>query len=152
MWAARQIGLLKDIPIPQTEKDILRERISRVDVTLSDLEPRFFYFAFTTEWKTLKSICGNLADAGKDLGVHLHGMMILDKGYFKHTPTDDPSTAYQISYILEPKQAFIVFIHDIIDSLQTFDPIPPGATIPIDRYNLLGATYQTYTQPQAISG
>ncbi len=141
---ARQFGLLRDSPPPQSEKEVLRERITRIVIELNDLEPRFFYFAFTSKWKNIESICQNLASVGRELGVHLHGMMILDRGYFKHTPTDDPQTAYRISYLTDPNQAYIMFIHDIIDSLQTFDQVPSSAAIPLDLYNLVKADYHEY--------
>ncbi len=140
---ARTMGILPPKENP-TAQDILNDRISRVPIVSTDLEPRFFYFAFSTDWKKSKTICKNIAAVGKKQKVHLHGMLILNTGYFKHTPTSDPKTAYRISYITDFPGAYIAFIHDLIDALQTFTIVPETATVPISKYHLLETKYDQW--------
>jgi hypothetical protein len=142
---AREMGVLPKVE-NQTEKDLLNDRITRVRIESADLEPRFFYFAFSTSWKKLETICRNLALIGKKEKVHLHGMLILNTGYFKHTPTNDPQKAYRISYINRFPAAYIAFIHDLVDSLQTFTIVPETAAVPLSDYHLIDARYSIWSQ------
>lgn len=140
---ARMMGILPKVE-NQSEEEILKDRITRVGIQSMDCEPRFFYFAFSTEWKKTKTICENIASVGRKYQTHLHGMLILDTGYFKHTPTSDPKTAYEISYVTDVPSAFIMFMHDLIDALQTFTIVPEQATVPLSEYNLVKARYQKW--------
>lgn len=140
---ARMMGVLPKVE-DQSEEELLRDRITRVAIQSMDLEPRFFYFAFSTEWKKTKTICENIASMGQKHRTHLHGMLLLDTGYFKHTPTSDPKTAYEISYVTDIPSAFIMFVHDLIDALQTFTIPPEQATVPLSEYNLVKAKYQKW--------
>ncbi len=100
-------------------------------VEYNDLEPRFYYFAATSKWKKSDTICKNLKQASTNFGVHLHGMLILDQGFFRISPTVGSS---QVDYIDDPEVAMGRFMHGLIDSLNTFAKIPPGTTIPLDAY------------------
>jgi len=140
---AREFGFLPKLNNPSPE-ELLRDRISRVKINISDLQPRFFYFAFTSTWHKPISICKNLAEAGRKHDIHLHGMLVLDSGYYKHTPRASDSTPYGVSFINKMPNAFIVFIHDLIDSLQTFSEPPPGASIPVVDYGVIRENYNKF--------
>lgn len=100
-------------------------------VEYNDLEPRFFYFATTSKWKKPETICKNLKKASAAFAVHLHGMLILDQGFFRISPISGNS---QVDYIDDPEVGMGRFMHGLIDSLNTFAKIPPGTTIPLDAY------------------
>jgi hypothetical protein len=140
---ARRMGIIPSTET-QTDQEQLMDRITRVSIKTSDLEPRFFYFAFSTYWKNIPIICKNISDVGKKYKVHLHGMLILNTGYYKHTPTDDPRTAYNVSYIKEMPSAFITFIHELIDALQTFSIVPETATVPLASYHFSKVDYHEW--------
>ena len=115
----------------------------RVVVPYNDLEPRFYYFAYSTTWSDPETICQNIHEASEDFGVHLHGMLILDKGFFRRD-TGSEQAVYRYTQDLD--EAFALFMHNLIDSLMTFAKIPEGTSIPLDIYQ--GAThnkYQTYS-------
>jgi hypothetical protein len=113
----------------------------RVVVPYNDLEPRFFYFANSTDWSDPKTICQNIYEASEEFGVHLHGMLILDRGLFRR----DVGSG-QVIYILDLDEAFALFMHILIDSLMTFAKIPEGTSIPLDIYQgVTHSKYETYT-------
>jgi len=101
-----------------------------VIVEYNDLEPRFYYFAATSKWKKPETICRNIQKASIQYGVHLHGMLILDEGFLRLSPTE----MGQVDYIDDPEVGMGRFMHGLIDSLNTFAKIPPGTTIPLDAY------------------
>jgi len=113
------------------------------DVVLyNDLEPRFYYFAYSTSWSDTKTICQNIFEASEEFGVHLHGMLILDRGFF-HRSSGFGQVVYH--YIQDLDEAFALFMHSIIDSLMTFTKIPEGTSIPLDIYQgVTHSKHETY--------
>jgi hypothetical protein len=103
----------------------------RVVVPYNDLEPRFYYFAYSTTWCDPETICQNIHEVIEDFGVHLHGMLILDKGFFRK---GTGSEEIKYIYMQDLDQAFVIFMHSFIDSLMTFVKIPEGTSIPLDIY------------------
>ena len=79
----------------------------RVVLPYNDLEPRFYYFAYSTTWCDPETICQNNHEASEDFGVHLHGMLILDKGFFRRD-TGSEKAVYQYTEDLD--EAFALFM------------------------------------------
>lgn len=115
-----------------SEKEQKFGRNYRIVIPYNDLEPRFYYFAYTTEdWTNPETICQNISDASQEYAVHLHGLLILNKGLFqRNTGTD--GIVYEYTEDLD--DAFTLFMHSLIDSLMTFVKIPEGTSIPLDIY------------------
>jgi hypothetical protein len=111
----------------------------RVVVPYNDLEPRFYYFAYSTRWSDPETICQNIYEASEEFGVQLHGMLILDRGLFRR---EIGSQQVVYNYIEELDEAFALFMHSLIDSLMTFAKIPEGTSIPLDIYQ--GVTHSKY--------
>lgn len=129
---ARNYGFMDNAEyeqLPEASRQYPRNHY--VVVAYNDLEPRFFYFATTSDWKKPETVCRNLQKVSRDLGVHLHGMLILDQGFFRIAPTRKNN---QVEYIDEPEIGMAYFMHTLIDALNTFEKIPPGTTIPLDFY------------------
>ena len=118
-----------NIPIERARRF---SRNYRVVVPYNDLEPRFYYFAYSTTWTDSETVCRNIHEAIQDFGVHLHGMLILDKGFFRRD-TGSEEVTYDY-YTEDLDQAFALFMHSLIDSLMTFVKIPEGTSIPLDIY------------------
>ena len=125
----------------------MEQRIGRREISGGDLPPRFFSFAFTSEWSNVETICKNLALAGSKYEPHLHGMLVLDKGLFVHTPSAIKQEKYRLLYLDDIPSAFMLFIHTLIDSLITSDSIPSHGVIPLDKYNFVQRDYKLYNPP-----
>lgn len=133
---AEELGVLKledycakkNMPLEETRKFA---RNYREVVLYNDLEPRFYYFAYSTSWNDPETICQNIYEASEEFDVHLHGMLILDRGLFRRN-TVRGQVVY--NYIQDLDEAFALFMHSLIDSLMTFTKIPEGTSIPLDIY------------------
>ncbi len=135
-----------NIPVERARKF---SRNYRVVVPYNDLEPRFYYFAYSTTWSDPETICRNIDEAIEDFGVHLHGMLILDKGFFRR---DTGSEEVVYNYTQDLDQAFAIFMHNLIDSLMTFVKIPEGTSIPLDIYqDITHDEYGTYVPEPSVS-
>jgi hypothetical protein len=135
-----------NIPVERAKKF---GRNWRVVVQYNDLEPRFYYFAYSTTWRDPETICQNIHEAIEDFGVHLHGMLILDKGFFRRG-TGSEEVGY--TYTQDLDQAFVDFMHSLIDSLMTFVKIPEGTSIPLDIYQrVTHGEYGTYVPISSAS-
>ena len=62
-------------------------------------------------------------------------MLILDKGLFRV----QPSNPNVIEYETRKPNALISYLHEIIDSLETFSLIPQQASIPLSEYGMLSS-------------
>lgn len=88
-----------------------------------------------------ETICNNIAEANAKFGVHCHGLLILDKGYFRRDSSKDDVV---FGYIEDPDESFFMFMHSLIDSLMTFTKVPEGTSIPLDIY--LGKGESTFKE------
>ena len=134
---AKAMGLPVDKTINEAGHNT---RLLKVEYAIEDLEPRFFYFAFSSQWKKTEVICKNLKEMGARLGVHCHGLFILDRGYFLHQPYGD----YRVLYRTDLPDAFVLFLNNIIEALNSFTVVPSVATIPIARYASVEERYEEY--------
>ncbi len=105
-------------------------RNQRVTINITDLPPRFFYIAYKTEWKRDKTIIKNIENVlEKKNDVVLHGMYILNQGFYRSTP----GKRLSVDSDTRP-EAFLTFLHVLLDSLHTFNYPPPLATLPLNLY------------------
>lgn len=133
--AAADLG----IPVNELQRG---ERNYTAVMRYGDLQPRFYYLASTSVWRTPGTVCKNISAASKKHHVHLHGMMILDLGFFRQRPAADPP---EFEYIDDPDRAFHVFISQLVSSLMTFDKLPEGTSIPLDAYRgILDKGFKTW--------
>ncbi len=105
-------------------------RNQRVHVQITDLSPRFFYFSYSSDWEREKTICKNIEQALREQNdVVLHGMYILEKGFFRSVPGERTSVEYD-----NRAESFLTFLHVLLDSLHTFSIPPELATLPLSLY------------------
>jgi hypothetical protein len=129
LTVALQFGLIKpDEKIAQMTQEKIKT--SCVYKTFDSLQPRFYYFAFGSNWKNVKTICRNFKEVGKATGAHCHGMFVLGKGYFYHKPYGD----FKVMYTDRMPDAFVLFLNNVIESLNSFTHIPYMASIPLSQY------------------
>lgn len=129
--------------VPRTASEPA-DSLKKVVLTTKDLEPRFYYFAFTTDWKKPESLCKVLQGTGNKLGVHCHGVFIPDFGFFMHQAVASGPSNHDVKYVLDPADAFITFLSVFLESLQTFTDPSPVASIPFDQYGLSPGEFFEY--------
>jgi hypothetical protein len=122
--------------IDDSKYENISERNLRATITQSDLQPRFFYFAYSSNWVNINTIISNLENSLRTYSnVVLHGMYIIDIGFFRSKPGERTTIDYDTS-----SNSFITFLHVLIDALHTFTKPPMTATIP---YYLYGSKIKT---------
>lgn len=128
--------------IKKSEDELSEEekRTKRVSLSFQGLQPRFYYFAFGSNWKNIKTICRNIKEVGEATKVHLHGMFVLDHGFFLHKPFGN----FEVFHTGRMPDAFVLFLNNIIESLQSFTDIPYMATIPLNLYAKVDSSMDIY--------
>lgn len=112
---------------PPDSSDMLK----KVYATISDLEPRFFYFAFESDWTEPASLCRVFQAAGEELGVHCHGLFVPQFGFFMHKAVQTPPSRHVVEYMTAMPDAFIAFLSQVLGALQSFTVVPSNAGIPL---------------------
>ena len=104
--------------------------------------PRFYYFAFSSDWKTLKDIekpgiTKQIIEQSNEYGVQLHAIFVLEPAWCLVMPNADPRSEkpYSKLHVYEGlPESIMYFLQVIIMGLQSADFIPPNATIPFVHY------------------
>ena len=133
---AKAMGML-GTEAPPDSSDVLK----KVYVTFTDLEPRFFYFAFERDWAEATSLCRTLQATGEQIGVHCHGLFVPEFGFFMHKAESEPPSKHTVKYITAMPDAFIAFLSQLLEALQSFTLIPSNAAIPLDRYGAISSQF-----------
>ncbi|MBA7682155.1 hypothetical protein ES703_90501 [subsurface metagenome] len=96
--------------------------------------PRFYYFAFSTDWAKPQTVNRVIKEMSREYGIQLHAMFVLGQGcYVSPTPTkDNPSP--DVIFTPNMPDSFIGFLYHILMNLQTADFLPPNASIPFQEY------------------
>ena len=99
--------------------------------------PRFYYFAYSTEWSEKETVKRNLLKLSNDYRIQLHATFVLDHGWWFMMPNATPGakTPYSDLHIIDSMpDSFIAFLQHVLLNLQTADFIPPNGSIPFSYY------------------
>jgi len=120
------------------------DMLKKVYATFTDLEPRFFYFAFESDWTEATSLCRVLQETGEEMGVHCHGLFVPEFGFFMHKAVFEPPSRHAVKYLTAMPDAFTAFLSQILEALQSFTVIPSNAAIPLDRYTVTSSQFRDW--------